>query len=91
MRILADQDLATVAGGLDVMNTIDGAASTVYPRWKQMSCTSRAMWVGTAAGAATGAAGSAINPALGSLSGPIAGTLASTSYLEACQARETKK
>ncbi len=72
------------------MNTVDSVASTVYPKWKQMSCTSRGMWVGTAAGSAAGAGGAAINPALGSFAGPIAGTLASTSYIEACQQREGK-
>jgi len=88
MRDLGDHHLALVAGGFDVMNTIDSAASTVYPKWNGMSCTSRAMWVGTAAGAAAGAGGAAINPALGSFTGPIAGTLASTSYLEACNQRQ---
>ena len=88
MRDLAHHQLAVVAGGIDVMNAIDRTASTVYPKWNQMSCTSRAMWVGTGTGAAVGAAGSAINPALGSLAGPIAGTMATTSYLEACNQRQ---
>jgi hypothetical protein len=87
---LDDRALATACGGLDMKNAIDSTVAKVYPAWRQMSCTSRGMWVGTAAGSAAGAAGAAINPALGSFTGPIAGTLASTSYIEACQRTEGK-
>ena len=87
---LDDRELGVVCGGASVRNAIDSTASTVYPGWKNMSCTSRGMWVGTATGSLVGAGGAAINPALGSFAGPIAGTAATTSYIEACQKAEGK-
>lgn len=71
---------------------LDDGVSKVYPGWGKLSCTSRGMWVGTAAGSVTGAAASALaSPAVGSGLAPIAGTLASTQYIEACQARQGGK
>ena len=88
--LISLDDLAAVTGGFSVRNAIDSTVSKVYPGWKNMSCTSRGMWVGTATGAAVGAGGAAINPALGSALGPFAGTAATTSYIEACQKAEGK-
>jgi hypothetical protein len=77
---------------------LDSSVSKVYPGWNNLSCTSRGMWVGTAAGSAatglgwasapvTGGAG----PAIGGTLAPIAGTLASTSYIEGCETAQKSK
>ena len=86
--------LARVTGGKSGLKDwdlyLDDGISSVYPGWSKLSCTSRGMWVGTAAGSVTGAAASALaSPAVGSGLAPIAGTLASTQYIEACQARQS--
>jgi hypothetical protein len=93
MESIAYETLDDVTGAAGNWTTkVDNAVSSVYPGWKNMSCTSRGMWMGTAAGSATSAAGWASTPwtggagaAVGSTLAPIAGTLASTSYIEGCQ------
>jgi hypothetical protein len=93
MQSIAYETLEDVTGAAGNWTTkVDSAVSKVYPGWNNMSCTSRGMWMGTAAGSVTGAAGWAlspvtggVSPAVGSTLAPIAGTLASTSYIEGCQ------
>src|SRR6185312_8009126 len=99
MQSIAYETLDEVTGGESNWTTkLDGAVSKAYPGWTNMSCTSRGMWVGTAAGSATTAAGWASTPftggagaAVGGTLAPVAGTLASTSYIEGCQAAQKGK
>jgi hypothetical protein len=81
-----DGDTLDEVTGAGWTQKLDGAVGSVYPGWNNMSCTSRGLWVGTAAGSATALGAGAINPVLGSTVAPIAGTLASTQYIEGCQA-----
>lgn len=87
MTRLDREALDRVTGGAWTQK-LDHAVSAVYPGWTKMSCTSRGLWVGTAAGSATALGAGAFNPVVGSALAPVAGTLASTQYIEGCQAAQ---
>jgi hypothetical protein len=101
MQFIEPDTLDEVIGGAanaaeNWTTSLDRQVSRVNPGWTNMTCTSRGMWVGTAAGAATSALGSGISaipvPGLqvaqpiGNVLAPIAGAYASTSYIEGCEA-----
>jgi hypothetical protein len=88
MQTLDAHALAQVVGG-KWNQKLDAVVSKVYPGWSKLTPTSRAMWVGTAAGSLVGAGGSALTPAVGTAVAPFAGALASTAYLEASKGTAT--
>src|SRR5262245_45470770 len=93
MRNLATHQLTQVAGGGagdKVMNAIDGTANFVsFGKWNELSCQSRAGWVGAASGATAGSiAAATLTPAAGVFTGAVAGQLGNTLYFESCSARQ---
>ena len=76
--------LEAVVGGNMYTKVVDTLATPV-PGWKDMSCTSRGMWVGTAAGSAAAYLGGRKSARVGGAIAPWAGALATTSYIEGCQ------